>query len=258
MHKLKSSQREKVRQFVAFTQTSEKAAIRCLQDNEWQLEVASDNYFQQPERYCSDQRPHLDQRHLEQLYARYREPQEPERIGVNGVSRLLDDLRLSAEHRLVLALAWRCSAKTQCEFSRQEFMHGMTELGCDSIEKLRQRLPHLDNELKDPTAFRDFYRFAFDYAKNPGQKGLDLEMAIAYWRILLSDRFSLLDVWCEFLLEHHKRDIPRDTWHLLLEFVVTVSEDMSDYDEEGAWPVLIDEFVEYARPIAQRKLGTRV
>jgi Cullin binding len=36
-------------------------------------------------------------------------------------------------------------------------------------------------------------------------------------------------------------------YNSFLEFSVTAGKDLSDYDDEGAWPVLIDEFVEYYR-----------
>lgn len=43
---------------------------------------------------------------------------------------------------------------------------------CDSTEKLKAVLPRLEQELKDSGKFKDFYQFTFNFAKNPGQKGL--------------------------------------------------------------------------------------
>lgn len=42
--------------------------------------------------------------------------------------KFLDDLNLSPESKLVLIIAWKFRAAAQCEFSREEFMTGMTEL----------------------------------------------------------------------------------------------------------------------------------
>ena len=64
----------------------------------------------------------------------------------------------------------------------------MSELGCDAIDKLKQKLSSLEKEIMDQNKFKEFYQFTFNYAKNPGQKGLDLEMALAYWNIVMAGR----------------------------------------------------------------------
>lgn len=106
--------------------------------------------------------------------------------------RFLDDLRLDPSSKLVLIIAWKFRAETQCEFTRQEFVSGFVELGVDSIDSLRSKLPILENELRDTNKFKDFYQFTFNYAKEHTQKGIDLDMAIAYWNIVLKgDTISL-------------------------------------------------------------------
>uniref|UniRef100_A0A8C7P007 DCN1-like protein n=1 Tax=Oncorhynchus mykiss TaxID=8022 RepID=A0A8C7P007_ONCMY len=119
-------------------------------------------------------------------------------------------------------------------------------------EKLKALLPRLEQELKDSVKFKDFYQFTFNFAKNPRtlltSKG-DLEMAVAYWNLVLTDHFKFLGLWNSFLLEHHKRSSPKDTWNLLLDFGNIIVLMSCKLDESGAWPVLIDDFVEFTGPI---------
>lgn len=76
-NKLKSSQKDKVKKFMTFTQASENVAIFCLAKNDWKLEQASDNFFQNPLEYDSVKinsqlNYSVDKRKLEIMYARYR------------------------------------------------------------------------------------------------------------------------------------------------------------------------------------------
>ena len=133
---------------------------------------------------------------------------------MEGVVKFLEDLSLDPTSRLVspslkitwsqfssqvLIIAWKFKAQTQCEFSRDEFLGGMAELGCDAIDKLKQKLSSLEKEINDQNKFKEFYQFTFNYAKNPSQKGLDLEMALAYWNIVMAGRFKFLGLWSTFL-----------------------------------------------------------
>ncbi|KAE8680323.1 putative ubiquitin-protein ligase [Hibiscus syriacus] len=153
-------------------------------------------------------------------------------------------------------------ASTMCEFSKQEFFTGLQALGIDSLGKFRERIPFMRSELKDEQKFGEIYNFAFGWAKEKGQKSLALDTAIGMWQLLFAEKqWPLVDHWCRFLQARHNKAISRDTWPQLLAFarksfqVVnqerqseshrTIDPSLSNYDAEGAWPYLIDEFVEY-------------
>ncbi|KAK6155084.1 hypothetical protein DH2020_009332 [Rehmannia glutinosa] len=69
--------------------------------------------------------------------------------------------------------------------------------------------------------------------------------AVMAWRLVLSGRFRLLNQWCNFVEKNQRHNISEDTWRQVLAFSRCVHENLEGYDPEGAWPVLIDDFVEY-------------
>ena len=54
---------------------------------------------------------------------------EHDKILADGIMHFLEDLGLSPDSRLVLLLAWKFKSSTQCVFTKEEFINGMTELG---------------------------------------------------------------------------------------------------------------------------------
>ncbi|RNA24813.1 DCN1 1 [Brachionus plicatilis] len=264
MSSISSKQKQKlVAQFINFTQANEKNALFYLSQHDWKLDLAVDAYYLSldsgPSRRSgesSSSKTLADRKKLDQLWNLYKDyslPANAEKMTQEGVCKFLNDLNFKLDDKIVLVLAWKFKAQVQGEFSKEEFYNAMNELGCDSIEKLRNKIYQIDAELNnDLNKFKDLYHFTFNFGKNPSQKSLDLEDAVEYWKMILNEKFSYLNLWIDFLNEHHKKSISKDTWNLLLEFAININRDFSNYDEEGAWPVLIDEFVEYARPILNK------
>ena len=95
--------------------------------------------------------------------------------------------------------------------------------------------------------FAKIYAFVFGYSVEAGQKSLATDVAIELWRLLLAPHFSLLDEWIEFTKSYGRKVISRDTWLQLNEFCKNIRTDFANYDENGAWPVMIDDFVGYMK-----------
>jgi len=119
---------------------------------------------------------------------------------------------------------------------------------------LKNIFPNLRGDLNDMQNFRHFYSFIFEFAKGDDErkKVLDVDFAVVMWTILLKDRFPFLDLWVEFV-KSRQHGISKDTWLLLLEFSHSIDDKMSNYDPTSAWPVLIDEFVEFANQKRNQK-----
>ncbi|CAA7399308.1 unnamed protein product [Spirodela intermedia] len=241
MHKLARGHRDKIQQFMMITGAGDKVALQALKASDWHLDGALDIFYSHPQI-----RGVIDSRRLEELYQRYKDPYG-DMIMVDGITQLCSDMQVDPQDIVMLVLSWHMKAATMCEYSREEFIGGLQSLGVDSLEKLQEKIPALRTELKDEQKFREIYNFAFGWAKEKGQKSLALDTAIGMWQLLFAEKnWPLVDEWCQFLQVRHNKAISRDTWSQLLEFAKTVDPSLTNYDPEGAWPYLIDEFVEHA------------
>lgn len=72
-------------------------------------------------------------------------------------------------------------------------------------------------------------------------------MAISLWRLVFTVHTPvLLDRWLDFLAHNATvNSILKDTWMMFLNFVETC--DIYTYNDEEAWPSLLDDFVENER-----------
>ncbi|XP_011010654.1 PREDICTED: uncharacterized protein LOC105115464 [Populus euphratica] len=111
----------------------------------------------------------------------------------------------------------------------------------DELLKLMSKL----ELMVDFSEFSRFYDFVFFMCRENGQKNITVNKAITAWKLILAGRFRLLNQWCDFVQENQRHNISEDTWQQVLAFSRCVHENLEGYDPEGAWPVLIDDFVEH-------------
>jgi len=230
---------------MTFTQVSESQAIDLLKIAQWQLDTAAEFFFAGS---GAGQSSYVDSKAIDALFDQYRDSSS-DNIEIAGIEKLCADLQVDPSDPIMLIISWQMKAATMCVYTRAEWSRGMVEMGCDSIEALRSSFDELRAMLQDRDDFQDYYQFCFGFAKDPGfgVRTLPIQVAIQMWDLTIGDRFKLLPKWKDFLAAKDIKAVTKDVWDMLLTFHTDVVEDLSNYDEDGAWPVLIDDFVEWLK-----------
>uniref|UniRef100_A0A061RC16 Defective in cullin neddylation protein n=2 Tax=Tetraselmis sp. GSL018 TaxID=582737 RepID=A0A061RC16_9CHLO len=126
--------------------------------------------------------------------------------------------------------------------------------GDHALELVKSMWNSWSTEEMDGSTFAAFYRFVFWICRDANKRNLPVHRATSAWLLLLSGRFRLLDHWVSFVRSRpNLLTITEDTWRQVLDFTRSVLEDLSNYDPAGAWPVLLDEFVDHIRQIRQTR-----
>jgi len=184
---------------------------------------------------------------VEELFDKYKE-KDADEIGPEGIMQLCKDISLDPEDALVFVLAWHLSAQHMGFFSKEEFTGGLQKLGVDNISKLKSQLTNFRRDLDDNVKFKDIYRFVFGFAKEKESKIIDLATADTLLAVVLGPRSQHTEQLREFLgVQTLYKSVNLDQWMNILEFSRAIKLDLSNYDENSAWPVLLDEYCEWAR-----------
>jgi len=187
---------------------------------------------------------------LSKLFDEYIDPEQKDNLYDVGLSKFLKDVGLSEENVESLALPWRLECQEQGVISRCEFIEGFSKMGVDTLSKIRAEMEKLKRDLNDPRTFKAFYSWLFDYCTEKKRKTIDKNIAVGLWGVVFKT-WPLCQKWINFCLaadEKLLKAVSKDLWLQVLAFTREVKPDLSDYDaESGAWPVVLDVFVEQTR-----------
>ncbi|KAF9009457.1 DUF298-domain-containing protein [Cyathus striatus] len=98
-------------------------------------------------------------------------------------------------------------------------------------------------------AFNKLYLFCFALVKPEQSKNIDMETSTALWSVLLVPKYPMMSEVLEFIAEKEGsyRATNKDLWSMMLEFCQTIKPDLQDYETDGAWPTLLDDFVAWKK-----------
>lgn len=192
---------------------------------------------------------------VSELYEKYREKDggdgAPDQIGPEGIMEMCSDMGLEPTDVKLLILAWCFQAEEQGYFSKAEWIRGMSELRVDSMATLVSKLDSLDRQLRGATSsptFKDFYKFAFRFSRSAGQKSLEIESVKALLITVLPPPHPHVESLLKFLEATPSiRGLNEDQWSSFLLFSHDISIDFSNFDPDGAWPSMLDDYVCYCK-----------
>jgi DCN1-like protein 1/2 len=234
---------------------SEATATKILSKFNYNIEQAVDHYFQTEGKSSGNG----DKSKINKIFDKYADAKDKDSMSGEPIGQFFRDAGVAdpeKEGAVTLYAAFRMRCKTLGEIKRSEFVEYYVGASCDTIEKIKADVASGKAQLTDKQKFRDFYRWLFDFIKEePDRKSVDIEPAMEFLKTVLPPQFPLCTEFVDFLKTQKLKTLSADVWHLLLDFAREVKPDFSNYEVDGAWPVLFDDFVAYVQAEKKKKAG---
>ncbi|XP_008677385.1 DCN1-like protein 4 isoform X2 [Zea mays] len=156
-------------------------------------------------------------------------------IDPEGIETLCSHLEVPHTDVRILMLAWKMGCEKQGYFTLDEWRAGLKALRADSISKLKKAFPELVQEVTRPSNFQDFYIYAFRYCLTEDKKKcIEIPVACELLNLVLGLQFRpQVDKLSNYLKyqNDYKINFPS----------------LDNYDSDLAWPLILDNFVEWLR-----------
>ncbi|KAL7809395.1 defective in cullin neddylation protein 1 [Trichoderma aethiopicum] len=259
-----AQQKALLAQFVNLTGVTERQATRYLKSTGYKLDEAVDAYFMNTAN--EGKGPSALDTKLDALFDSLRDEENDEKDQLeleSTMNYLGEKLNISLENAELFVVLELLQAPSVGEITREGYINGWKSSGVEaSHQEHAKHVRNLVSNLsRDPALFKKVYRYAFVAGREKDQKALALDNALIYWSMLFSapglvwkGKHDWLELWKTFLGEKWTRSVNRDMWNMILEFALKSinDESLSFWSEDGAWPSVIDDFVQWCR---QRGIG---
>jgi len=176
-------------------------------------------------------------------------------IAEEKLESLFKDMAVDPDSRMAILFAKECGCQELGVIGKDEFGKGLNKLSYsyqNGLSAIAQELKKRDTALmRDPTfknaEWKDLYMYGFNICKeNAEKRGIEKSMATGMLKLLMGESKPHVTEFCAYL-DHDEsvKVISQDAWTCFCEFSSTIAKDLSNYDEEEAWPCLIDSYVAF-------------
>eukprot|EP01088_Endostelium_zonatum_P005456 TRINITY_DN1709_c0_g1_i1.p1 TRINITY_DN1709_c0_g1~~TRINITY_DN1709_c0_g1_i1.p1 ORF type:complete len:295 (+),score=90.95 TRINITY_DN1709_c0_g1_i1:209-1093(+) len=214
------------------------------------------------EKLFEQYKAHQDQENANEVYnstnsndSNSNELNNKEYITQEGLGQFCKDLGIDEDDSVLFILAYLFKIEDiSLGFSKEEFINGFEKYKLDTLDKIRSYLPEFRKELEDfkSESFKDIHRWGFDFAKTEKEHRIvDKESVIVMLALIWQNKNWHITKFVEYLKcldsETSVKALNLDQWMSLYDFCISTDPDLSNFDQNAAWPCIIDDYVEWIR-----------
>lgn len=181
------------------------------------------------------------------LFDNYKSDNDANKMEAKNVMKFLEDWGLKQDDPMCVVFNYQAGAKTSGMFTREEFNGALRTLDAFDIKSLKGR----ENKfrklyLDDKTKFKAIWKYTFDLLSQ-GKKVIPNKYGFFQTQVMFKNKYTLCNDWIRFIQLAEKENSgfswTKDLWLMSCTFLQDTKSDFSNYSEDDAWPLLIQDYV---------------